>query len=121
MTKVRKALLVALPAVALVIGTGVGIAAAAGGQPAAPVTERVTSTVQQQRQAPDHGDQVQLRTQDQLWLQDGSCEPAEDQVRDRDRIHDPITDQGRDRDQVHDPIHDQVQDRDQLHDPLADR
>ncbi len=103
MTKVRKALLVALPAAALVIG-GVGIAAAAGGQPTAPVTEQqqVTSTVQEQRQAPVHGDQVRLRNQDQL--RDGTCDPVGDQLPDRDQV--------RDRDQVHDPVHDQ----DRLHD-----
>lgn len=103
MTKVRKALLVALPAVALVIGSVVGIAAAAGGRPTTPVVEqeRVTSSVQQQ--APANGGQVRLP--DQVRLRDRTCDPVGDHLQDRDRL------------QVHDP----VQDRDQAHDRLGDR
>lgn len=107
MTRVRKALLVALPAAALVIG-GVGIAAAAGGQPTAPVTEQqqVTSTVQEQQQAPGYGDQVRQRNQvqvrDQDKPRDGTCDPVGDQIPDRD--------QNRDHDRVHDPIQDRLHD-----------
>ncbi|TNC24140.1 hypothetical protein [Amycolatopsis alkalitolerans] len=100
MTKLKKALLAALPAAALVIGGGVGIAAAAG-EPAPPVTEQVTSTVQHQQQGPGYGDQLRLR--------DGTC----DQVPDRDQLQD--RDQLRDRDQIHDPV------QERLHDWLADR
>lgn len=104
MRKVKKALLVALPTAALVIG-GVGIAAAAGEQPTAPVTEQqqVTSTVEEQQQMPGHGDQVRQR--DQVQLRDGTCDPVGDQIPDRDQT----------RDRVHDPI----QDRDRLHDGMG--
>ncbi len=98
MTKTRKALLVALPTVALVIVGGVGIAAATGPRPAAPVTEQeqVATTVQQQ--APDYGDQVRLGEQDRL--RDGTCDGTYDPLQNRDRLqdHDPI--------RLHDRLHD---------------
>lgn len=107
MRKLTQRLLVAT----LVIGGSVGLAAAAGGQPTAPVTEQVSSTVRQQQPAPAYGSQVRLSTQDQKRLQDGTCDPVDDQL--------PVRDRDRDRDQ--DRAHDPIQDRDRLHERLAGR
>ncbi|MFI7680174.1 hypothetical protein [Actinophytocola sp. NPDC049390] len=100
MTKTRKALLVALPTVALVIVGGVGIAAATTPPPTAPLTEQelVTTTVRQQ--APAYGDQVRLGEQDRLRLRDGTCDGTYDTLQNRDRLqeHDPI--------RLHDRVHD---------------
>ncbi len=100
MTKTRKVLLAVLPAAALVIGGGAGIAAAAGEAPTAPVTERTQQMSSVQQHAPDHGDQLRSR--------DGTCDPAGDQIRDRDRLH------------THDPIQDHDRLHVRLHDGLGD-
>lgn len=97
-TKTTKALLVALPAAALVLG-GVGIAAAIDGPPAAPVTEQE----QVQQDLPCDPVRDRDRLQERIQQQDLPCDQDRVQDRDQDRIHDPV--------QRHDRVHDWLADR----------